>query len=118
MTSSLRKTLDMVRVKTLKVITAVMAVILVMCMSTFDGDLRVWVPLFMVSAGWITLIFYANGYLTCGDCKNKNRCMERSRNYPCRDFKKKENKDGIHDKGNRRSKGSEGPDQRRTDEAG
>ena len=94
MTSSLRKTLDMVRVKTLKVITAVMAVILVMCMSTFDGDLRVWVPLFMVSAGWITLIFYANGYLTCGDCRNKNRCMERSRNYPCRDFKKKENKDG------------------------
>jgi hypothetical protein len=108
----------MVRVKTLKVITAAMAVILVMCMSTFDGDLRVWVPLFMVSAGWITLIFYANGYLTCGDCRNKNRCMERSRNYPCRDFKKKENKDGTHDKGDRRSKGSEGPDQRRTDEAG
>ena len=105
-----------IRVTVLKVITAVMAVILVMCMSTFDGDLRVWVPLFMVSAGWITLILYANGHLTCGDCRNKNRCMERSRNYPCRDFKKKENKDGIHDKGNRRRKGDEGADQRRADE--
>jgi len=113
-----RRILNKIRVTVLKVITTVMAVILVMCMSTFDGDLRVWVPLFMVSFGWISLILYANGYLTCGDCRNKNRCMERSRNYPCRDFKKKENKDGIHDKGDRRSKGSEGPDQWRTDEAG
>ena len=30
-----------IRVTVLKAITAVMAVILVMCMSTFDGDLRV-----------------------------------------------------------------------------
>ena len=61
MTSSLRKTLDMVRVKTLKVITAVMAVILIMCMDTYDGDLRVWLPLFLVSAGWTFLIMLANG---------------------------------------------------------
>ncbi len=27
--------------------------------------------------------------MTCKDCKHKNRCMERSRNIPCRDFKKR-----------------------------
>ena len=84
-----------IRVTVLKVITAVMAVILVMCMSTFDGDLRVWIPLFMVSAGWITLIMYANG-VTCGDCRHKNRCMERSRNYPCRSFKERTDDESNH----------------------
>ena len=87
-------TINKIRVAVLKVITAVMALILILCMSTVDGDLRVWIPLFVVSAGWTFLIMLANGYLTCGDCKDKNKCMERSRNYPCRDFKKKENKNG------------------------
>ena len=27
---------------------------------------------------------------TCTDCAMKNRCWERSRNYPCKDFKPKE----------------------------
>lgn len=33
------------------------------------------------------------GYITCDDCKNKNRCIERSRLYPCTVFVKKENKE-------------------------
>ena len=120
MTGSLRKTLDMVRVKTLKVITAVMAVILLMCMSTFDGDLRAWVPLFLISFGWTALVLYANGCLSCGDCRKKNRCMDRSRNYLCRDFKKKEDYDGIHDKDDSKTEDgvSEGADQQRIDQAG
>ena len=30
------------------------------------------------------------GYMTCDDCKNRNRCIERSRLYPCTDFEKRE----------------------------
>ena len=113
-----RRILNKIRVTVLKVITTVMTLILVACMSTDDCDMRVWIPLFVISLAWVALMVYANFYYTCGDCRDKNRCMERSRDYPCRSFKKKENKDGIHNKGDRRSKGSEGPDQRRTDEAG
>jgi len=91
----LNRTINKIRVAVLKVITAVMALILILCMSTVDGDLKVWIPLFMVSAGWIFLVLLANGYLTCGDCKDKNKCMERSRNYPCRDFKRKEKNEGT-----------------------
>ena len=57
MTGSLKRTL------VLKAVTAAMAVILLMCMSTYDGDLRVWVPLCIISGGWIYLILLANGYL-------------------------------------------------------
>lgn len=28
--------------------------------------------------------------ITCTDCVHKNRCWERSRNYPCTEFKLKE----------------------------
>lgn len=31
--------------------------------------------------------------MTCTDCIHKNRCMERSRNYCCTDFKPKEEKE-------------------------
>ena len=55
------RTINKIRVAVLKVITAVMAVILIMCMDTYDGDLRVWLPLFLVSAGWTFLIMLANG---------------------------------------------------------
>ena len=55
------RTFNKIRVTVLKVITAVMAVILIMCMDTYDGDLRVWLPLFLVSAGWTFLIMLANG---------------------------------------------------------
>ena len=55
------RTFNKIRVAVLKVITAVMAVILLMCMDTYDGDLRVWLPLFLVSAGWTFLIMLANG---------------------------------------------------------
>lgn len=55
------RTFNKIRVAVLKVITAVMAVILIMCMDTYDGDLRVWLPLFLVSAGWTFLIMLANG---------------------------------------------------------
>jgi hypothetical protein len=48
-------------VAVLKVITVIMALILVICMDTYDGDLRVWLPLFLVSAGWTFLIMLANG---------------------------------------------------------
>ena len=34
--------------------------------------------------------------MTCADCVNKNRCMERSRNYCCTDFKR--NLSGMGDK--------------------
>ena len=61
MTLFSKKTLNKIRVFVLKVITAVMAVILIMCMDTYDGDLRVWLPLFLVSAGWTFLIMLANG---------------------------------------------------------
>ena len=54
------RTFNKIRVAVLKVITAVMAVILIMCMDTYDGDLRVWLPLFLVSAGWTFLIMLAN----------------------------------------------------------
>ena len=30
--------------------------------------------------------------MTCADCANKNRCLERSRNYVCTGFKPKEDK--------------------------
>ena len=55
------RTFNKIRVAVLKVITAVMAVILIICMDTYDGDLRVWLPLFLVSAGWTFLIMLANG---------------------------------------------------------
>ena len=55
------RTFNKIRVAVLKVITAVKAVILIMCMDTYDGDLRVWLPLFLVSAGWTFLIMLANG---------------------------------------------------------
>ena len=61
MTLFSKKTFNKIRVTVLKVITAVMAVILIMCMDTYDGDLRVWLPLFLVSAGWTFLIMLANG---------------------------------------------------------
>ena len=61
MTLFSKKTFNKIRVAVLKVITAVMAVILIMCMDTYDGDLRVWLPLFLVSAGWTFLIMLANG---------------------------------------------------------
>lgn len=34
--------------------------------------------------------------MTCTDCIHKNRCMERSRNYCCTDFKR--NLSGMGDK--------------------
>lgn len=33
--------------------------------------------------------------ITCADCVNKNRCMERSRNYCCTDFKRNLSGRGI-----------------------
>ena len=90
-----RRIFRKIRVPALKAVTAVMGMILLVCMSTYDGDLRVWIPLFVVSAGWIGLIMYANG-VTCGDCRHKNRCMERSRNYPCRSFKERTDDESNH----------------------
>lgn len=55
------RTFNKIRVAVLKVITAVMAVILIMCMDTYDGDLRVWLPLFLVSLTWTILVMVANG---------------------------------------------------------
>ena len=31
--------------------------------------------------------------MTCADCIHKNRCLERSRNYICIDFKRKGEKE-------------------------
>ncbi len=55
------RTFNKIRVAVLKVITAVMAVILIMCMDTYDGDLRVWLPLTLVSLTWTILVMVANG---------------------------------------------------------
>ena len=33
------------------------------------------------------------GYMTCDDCKNRNRCIERSRLYPCTSFKLREERE-------------------------
>ena len=61
MTLFSKKTLNKIRVFVVKVITVIMALILVMCMDTFDADMRVWLPLFLVSAGWTFLIMLATG---------------------------------------------------------
>ena len=58
---SLKKTLNKIRVFVVKVITVIMALILVMCMDTFDADMRVWLPLTLVSLTWTILVMIANG---------------------------------------------------------
>lgn len=58
---SLKKTLNKIRVMVVKVITVIMALILVMCMDTFDADMRVWLPLTLVSLTWTILVMVANG---------------------------------------------------------
>lgn len=57
------RTINKIRVAVLKVITAVMALILVLCMSTYDGDMRVWIPLMLVSLTWTILVMVANGVI-------------------------------------------------------
>ena len=57
------RTINKIRVAVLKVITAVMALILILCMSTVDGDLRVWIPLMLVSLTWTILVMVANGVI-------------------------------------------------------
>lgn len=58
---SLKKTLNKIRVFVVKVITVIMALILVICMDTFDADMRVWLPLTLVSLTWTILVMVANG---------------------------------------------------------
>lgn len=58
---SLKKTLNKIRVMVVKVITVIMALILVICMDTFDADMRVWLPLTLVSLTWTILVMVANG---------------------------------------------------------
>ena len=57
----MKKTLNKIRVFVVKVITVIMALILVMCMDTFDADMRVWLPLTLVSLTWTILVMVANG---------------------------------------------------------
>lgn len=61
MTLFSKKTLNKIRVFVVKVITVIMALILVMCMDTFDADMRVWLPLMLVSLTWTILVMVANG---------------------------------------------------------
>ncbi len=58
---SLKKTFNKIRVMVVKVITVIMAVILIMCMDTYDADMRVWLPLTLVSLTWTILVMVANG---------------------------------------------------------
>ena len=58
---SLKKTLNKIRVMVVKVITVIMTLILVICMDTFDADMRVWLPLTLVSLTWTILVMVANG---------------------------------------------------------
>ena len=61
MTLFSKKTLNKIRVMVVKVITVIMALILVICMDTFDADMRVWLSLMLVSLTWTILVMAANG---------------------------------------------------------
>ena len=61
MTLFSKKTLNRIRVMVVKVITVIMTLILVICMDTYDADMRVWLPLTLVSLTWTILVMVANG---------------------------------------------------------
>lgn len=102
---SSRKILHKVRIMTLKVLVAVNIISLLLIATAVDSiPLSAWWVwlVFLENICFLALVAYANSGLTCSDCANKKRCMERSRNYYCRDFKpRKEKKDeGNKDKKN------------------
>lgn len=118
MTSSLRKTLNKIRIAVLIVLTAlnfISALLIALAIDSIPLSMwPVWLT-FLLNISFLALMAYANGWMygtdlwweremmergyTCTDCVHKNRCMERSRNYCCtsfmpRDRERKEITDG------------------------
>lgn len=118
MTSSLRKTLNKIRIAVLIVLTAlnfISALLIALAIDSIPLSMwPVWLT-FLLNISFLALMAYANGWMygtdlwweremmergyTCTDCVHKNRCMERSRNYCCtsfmpRDKERKEITDG------------------------
>ena len=112
MTSSLRKTLNKIRITVLWILVGlnfISAVIIACCIDGIPlGAWPVWLT-FLGNILFLTLIAYANGWMygselwwerymrdmgyTCTDCAHKNRCMERSRNYCCTSFMPKDRRE-------------------------
>lgn len=109
MTSSLKRTLNKIRIAILIVLTAMNFISALLITLTIDevplGAWPVWIT-FLLNIGFLLLMAYANGWMygtelwteremmergyTCTDCVKKNRCMDRSRNYCCTSFVPKE----------------------------
>ena len=74
-----RRTLNKIRIFIVKTITAIMALIFLLCMCAADSsDLRVVFILMVISGGWCTLVAYVNGWMT--DTKPWYERMEREEN--------------------------------------
>lgn len=109
MTSSLRKIMNRIRITILWILVALNFISAVMIACAVDSipldAWPVWLT-FLANISFLMVMAYANGWMygtglwweremrekgyTCTDCVHKNRCMERSRNYCCTDFKPKE----------------------------
>jgi hypothetical protein len=106
MTSSLRRTLNKIRITVLWVLVGMnfmSALIITLAIDSIPlSAWPVWLT-FLANILFLMLMAYANGWMygtelwwerevmekgyTCTDCIHKNRCMERSRNYCCICFK-------------------------------
>ena len=127
MTSSLRKTLNKIRITVLMVLIGLnfMSALLI-ALSIDSIPLTAW-PVwltFLANLIFLGIMAYANGWMygtdrwferemvergyTCTDCAYKNRCMDRSRNYCCTSFLPKE----------KEKKHESNEDHRNTDELG
>ena len=59
-----RRTLNKIRIFIVKVITAIMGIIFMCCLSASpDSNLLVLFPVMGISGGWLFLVAYANGWI-------------------------------------------------------
>lgn len=59
-----RRTLNKIRIFIVKVITAIMGIIFMCCLSASpDSNLLVLFPVMFLSGGWLYLVAYVNGWI-------------------------------------------------------
>ena len=112
MTSSLRRTLNRIRITVLWILVILNFCSAVLIASAVDSiPLNAW-PVWITFAAnliFLMLMAYANGWMygtklwwereimergyTCTDCAHKNRCMDLSRNYCCTSFMPKDRRE-------------------------